>query len=237
MLKTCKSAYSCKLHVDDHCQFEDSFCKREELVNLCYKNSRLTQKQLIPVKIETVKGEEHDREMYKILKDYESTIGLHVSRGDNVYIHSENCGNGKTAWAIRLLLSYLNIAWKLPTATTQCLGLFINVPKFINDLKNNISNPSEEFENLRKDILDANIVVWDEIATKALTDYEHEQLLGFINNRLDNGKANIYTSNMNEDELEVKLGSRLYSRIVNLSLNIHFTGVDKRSTVKGGDNK
>ena len=42
------------------------------------------------------------------------------------------------------------------------------------------------------------------------------------------GKSNIYTSNMTANELNERLGSRLYSRIQNLSVDIEFAGSDKR---------
>ena len=43
------------------------------------------------------------------------------------------------------------------------------------------------------------------------------------------GKSNIYTSNLDLDELKEKVGDRLFSRIANNSVNIEFFGKDKRS--------
>lgn len=42
------------------------------------------------------------------------------------------------------------------------------------------------------------------------------------------GKANIFTSNLNSDEIYSALGSRLGSRICNASINIELHGADKR---------
>lgn len=59
-----------------------------------------------------------------------------------------------------------------------------------------------------------------------------ENLLSIINTRLNNGKSNIYTSNLSGDELQEKIGDRLYSRIINLSEDIEFFSFDKRGIIK-----
>lgn len=55
-----------------------------------------------------------------------------------------------------------------------------------------------------------------------------ENLFNFIDNRLNSGKANIYTSNLIGDHLKESVGDRLYSRIINSSEIIQFIGKDKR---------
>jgi DNA replication protein DnaC len=68
------------------------------------------------------------------------------------------------------------------------------------------------------------LVVWDDIAIKTATTYEMENLLSIIDYRLNSGKSNIYTSNLFGSELSQRLGERLYSRIINLSEIIEFSG-------------
>ena len=55
-----------------------------------------------------------------------------------------------------------------------------------------------------------------------------ESLLNIINNRVDAGKANIYTSNLAGEELKQALGDRLYSRVANMSEMVIFKSTDKR---------
>ena len=95
-------------------------------------------------------------------------------------------------------------------------------------LKDNISDPSDYVKHIKDNILTAPLVVWDEVGVKALSEYEHEHLLNFINARIDMQKANIYTSNMNALQLKEKLGERLFSRFYNLSTIITLHGSDKR---------
>ena len=110
----------------------------------------------------------------------------------------------------------------------ECRGLFINVPRFFISLKENIDKKIEYVNQIKENIETADMIIWDEIGTKQLTAFEHENLLSYINMRVDNGKSNIYTSNLSSEELKTVVGDRLYSRIVNLSEDIELHGQDKR---------
>ena len=156
----------------------------------------------------------------------EENIEKFVETGSNLYIHSLISGNGKTEWSLRLLQSYINKIWF--KSDLRCRVLFVNVPRYLIALKESITTPSEYVDHVKKHIFDADIVVFDEIGIKAATTFEFENLLNFINTRLDLGKSNIYTSNLTAHELNERLGSRLYSRIMNMSVDIEFRGSDKR---------
>ena len=75
------------------------------------------------------------------------------------------------------------------------------------------------------------------LGTKNSTVYEGEHLLSIIESRISGGKANIFTSNLNDQELHNSLGDRLASRICNSGLNIEFHGGDKRGLGLGGENQ
>ena len=110
--------------------------------------------------------------------------------------------------------------------------MFISVPKFLLELKSNISNKSDYIDYINTHVTTCDLVVWDEIGSKAGTEYEIEILLNIINDRINNGNANIYTSNLPEDTLRVCVGERLYSRIVNLSDVCEFKNNDLRGKFK-----
>lgn len=212
------------------CKLTDDACIKLEKLTSLYRGALLTTKQFEHVNFRVEAGNNADKKTFKKLTEFEKDIVNNVNKGKNLYIHSEICGNGKTAWSIRMVQSYLDGIWA--SADTECKALFINVPRFLLELKNAISDgPSKYVNYIKKNVLNADLVVWDEIATKSITTYEHEHLLSLINARIDAGKSNIYTSNMNPDELADKLGDRLYSRIVNLSQDIYIAGCDKRKLV------
>ena len=125
-----------------------------------------------------------------------------------------------------MLQSYFGKIWH--KTDFECRGLFINVPRFFLALKDNIANKSEYVNHIKENIEKADIIVWDEVGTKQLTSFEHENLLSYINLRVDSGKSNIYTSNLSSGELRNLVGDRLYSRIANLSVDIELRGQDKR---------
>ena len=95
-------------------------------------------------------------------------------------------------------------------------------------LKDNISEKSDYISHIKENILDADLVIWDDIATKSATTFEHENMLSIIDTRVLNNKSNIYTSNLGCNELHSFVGDRLFSRIYRESLAIEFKGKDKR---------
>ena len=194
-------------------------------MNYLYEQSLLSVKQRHhkPLRLD---ADGTDRNEFNKLKSIEDNIEKFVETGTNLYIHSPISGNGKTEWSLRLLQSYIGKIWF--KSDLRCRVLFINVPRYLISLKESITTPSEYVDHIKKNIFNADIVVFDEIGIKAATTFEFENLLNFINTRIDLGKSNIYTSNLTAAELNDRLGSRLYSRIINMSVDIELHGADKR---------
>ena len=223
---TCKKYNDVTKECD--CRNDDVFCIKLFKLDVLYNKSLLTENQRKRVKF-VLDANKADREEYIQLQEIEKNIEKFIKDGNNLYIHSCITGNGKTAWSIRMIHSYSNKTWY--KSDMECKALFINVPKVLLSLKDNISNKNEYIEHIKNNVLEADLVVWDEVGTKGLTQFEHENLLSLINTRIDMGKSNIYTSNMRPEELKELLGDRLYSRIVKLSIEIEFKGQDKRGLV------
>ena len=217
---------NCKKFKNNDCKIEDnSFCIKLFKLDYLYNESLLTQQQR-EYKALRIDADGTDREEFLCLKNIETNIEKFVTNGDSLYIYSHNCGNGKTAWSIRLLQAYFNAIWH--KCDLNCKALFINVPRFLLSLKDSISNENKYIEHIKANILTADIVVWDEIGTKAVTQFEHEHLLSLINARIDSNKSQVFTSNLEPIELKEAVGERLYSRVVNLSTIIQLKGADKR---------
>ena len=212
-------------NTDAECKKYDIFCPRYFRINHLFDESLMSPKQRTH-KMLYIDADGTDREQFSKLKSIEENIEKFVETGSNLYIHSLISGNGKTEWSLRLLQSYINKIWF--KSDLRCRVLFVNVPRYLIALKESITTPSEYVDHVKKHIFDADIVVFDEIGIKAATTFEFENLLNFINTRLDLGKSNIYTSNLTAHELNERLGSRLYSRIMNMSVDIEFKGSDKR---------
>ena len=198
-------------------------CIRYKLMYSLFKQSNLPEalwnyKELI--------CHEKDLQVYKQLQAKSDAILNFIESGNNLYIYSENCGNGKTTWAIRLMYSYFDKIWH--KSCFDCKALFVSVPKFLYNCKRSISQDVKGFEELCNLISEVDLVIWDDIGEMKASDYEHQILFQYIDDRINSKKSNIYTSNKNKEQLEDVLGVRLASRIYNCSECIEFLEEDKR---------
>ena len=172
---------------------------------------------------------ESEKNLFKRVLDISRDIKSNVEQGKNFYLYSDRCGNGKTASALLFCKSYIDSIWI--ESDISCRVLFINVPRFLLELKANISQKSDYIAYINSNVFTADLVVWDDIGSKLGTEFEIENMLSIINNRLDFHKSNVYTSNILPDQLESVIGPRLSSRIVGLSELLRFDGYDKRGVV------
>lgn len=207
------------------------FCLRRYKLDQLYESSLLSMSQREHQKLR-VDADGTDYDEFKKIVEIEQNIVQFVENGRNLYIHSHNCGNGKTTSAVRLIQSYFNNIW--PESEVGCRALFISVPRFLIELKD-FSNRSEYVDFIKENIMTADLVVWDDIAAKVGTEFELNQLLSYIDGRISLGKSNVYTSNLNSTEMRVALGDRLASRICNYSVDIELHGADKRAILGGND--
>ena len=165
-----------------------------------------------------------DLDKYCQLAEIKSNINDFVQKGQNFFICSQYTGNGKTSWALKLLLKYFDNVWAGNGFKVR--GLFVNVPTLLLQLKN-FNNPLSE--DYKKQLMEVDIVVWDEIASTSISNYDYGNLLMFLDYRIAEVKSNIFTSNATtSQELEKNVGSKLASRIWNTSTIIQFNGKDRR---------
>lgn len=209
----------------NHKDCDKDFCLRKFKMDTLYSKALMTesQKQHITLRVDE---DNTDLEQFKQLAEIEQNILTFVNEGKNLYLHSANCGNGKSSWSLRLVEAYFNKIWA--RTDLKCRALFISVPRFLLALKDNITAKSDYIDYIKENVLEADLVIWDDIAAKMGSEFELNHLLNIIDNRISLGKSNIYTSNLNRQQLYNALGKRLTSRIANMSLDIELFGADKR---------
>ena len=196
-----------------------------------FKLDQLFEQALIPINLRKnidlrLDKSGTDLKAFEELKKIENSIIDFINKGKNLYIHSNICGNGKTAWSLRLIQTYFLSIWH--KSNIECNALFINVPRYLLALKDSINNENEYANHIKENLYSANLIVWDDIATKNITSFEAENLLSILDTRFNMSKSNIFTSNLSEKELYDSLGSRLASRIIGYSQSIELRGSDKR---------
>ena len=211
----------------------DKFCIRKYKMDSLYSAALMTEQQKKHITLR-VDEDGTDLEQFKQLAGIEQNIVAFIKEGKNLYLHSSNCGNGKSSWSLRLVEAYFNKIWA--RTEVKCRVLFISVPRFLLALKDNITSKNAYVDYIKDNVLEADLVVWDDIAAKMGSEFELTHLLNIIDNRLAFGKSNIYTSNLNRQQLYTALGERLTSRIANMSIDIELFGADKR-ILNLGENK
>lgn len=172
--------------------------------------------------------EEVDVAAFERLNQIRQNIQAFVAQGQNILICSNYVGNGKTTWASKLLLEFLqkldNSYYNFPP------GLFINVTSFLNEKRLAISDSQflGKTQQLEKQLLTAKLVIFDDLGVRDLTPYDSNNLYYWIDYRTANNKSCIFTSNLLPEQLTEGLDPRLYDRIVNYSEVI---------TIQGGSNR
>lgn len=204
----------------------NSFCMKFFKINSLYEYSLIPYHNRKHIKL-ALDDDLTDDNAFAQLGAIERNIVQFVTEGRNLFIYSSIPGNGKSSWSLRLAESYINKIWA--KSNLGCKVLFISVPRLLSELKSRISRPSSYADHIEKYVLDCDLVIWDDIATKTGTEFEISNLYNMIETRLSSGKANIYTSNLCGNELCQALGDRLYSRIITKSEYVfEFKGMDKR---------
>ena len=196
-------------------------CVRYTEMKYLVDNSGIPSSRQYPIALEP---DDIDYDKFMDLASIKNNILEFVQNGSNVYISSKNTGNGKTSWAIKLLLKYFDEVWAGNGLRVR--GLFIHVPTLLLQLKN-FNNPlSEEYKN---NLIQTDLIIWDEVASTSISNYDYSNLLMFLENRLLNNKSNIFTTNcIDKNELEEIIGIKLASRIWNTSNIIILKGKDRR---------
>lgn len=218
------------LQMIENCMYKDvctnecsQSCIRYLETRYLLDNSNIPQYMQRPV---VLIPDDCDYDAFCKLAEIKNDINSFVSSGKNLYITSEMTGNGKTTWAIKLMLKYFDSVWCGNGFNVR--GVFIHVPTFLLKCKD-FDNIDRAFEDLKSKLINVDLVIWDDIGSNALSNYDLSQLLMYIDQRILSGKSNIFTGNLLKQDLEKLLGSRLASRVWNTTSRvIEFRGKDKR---------
>lgn len=164
---------------------------------------------------------EADEKVFEELAEIKDNIKEFVSSGKNLYICSRNAGNGKTSWAAKLLMAYIDTFNDYTFYEEKCPALFINVSKVLQERKMSIENKGanilDRVQFIDSNILSADLVIFDDIGDKSLSDYDMDLLYYWIDSRTADLKSSIYTSNCVPEDLQKVVTEKIFSRIVGYS--------------------
>lgn len=208
------------------CKYEEECsesCKRYVLTKNILDMSNIPKNKrgfnkLIPSKA--------DSEAFEQLADIRANIEDFAWGGRILYLWSNNCGNGKTTWSIKLALQYINAVWEHYYETPACV--FIPVADFLYKSKCfDNSKLVREAQDLRYNAEQSELVIFDDIACDYISKYDYAALFSLIDLLSVKEVPMIFTSNCSPEELKNTMGDRIHSRICR-DYVIELKGNDRR---------
>lgn len=117
--------------------------------------------------------------------DVTVTITPHmVDEGRGLYIWGKSTGNGKTSWACKIMSYFFRkIAFNTGLENE---GLYIFLPTFLEDLRDNYDNKDPEFDEILRMIKTCRLLIIDDIGAERVTDWVRERMVSIINTRVSN---------------------------------------------------
>lgn len=195
-------------------------------------------------------AKEQQAKTYSLLEKYVESFKKLFENADpldtrgrvkSLYLWSEETGTGKTTTASALLNEFVAVNYigsiKRKLSPSQTPAFFFDVNEF-QELYNkfNRSNvPAEIGEEASREYYrrmslaeSSPLVVFDDIGVRSSTEAFRGDLHSIINKRVANQLPSIYTSNYPMEKLEEVYDKRLYDRVRDLTVSIHFEGASQR---------
>lgn len=176
--------------------------------------------------LNTLNPSVQDVPAFEQLADIRNNIQDFVEEGRKLYLWSNQTGNGKTTWAIKLGLQYINQVWKYFYETPACL--FISVSDFLYKSKA-FDNPilTKEAQDIRRSAEKSDLIILDDVGLDYISKYDYTSLFSLVDVLCLNDKPLIVTSNFSPQELNELVGDRLPSRLCS-DIVIELKGMDRR---------
>lgn len=216
--------------------FAESYCRkdRSSCSELCggyrvlralYSLSRIPERYRYSI---TLEATVEDVPAFEALNEYKEKVLEKVEAGEGLYIWGKSTGCGKTSWACKIMSHYFR---KIAFSTgLENEGLYIFLPTFLEDLRDNYGNSDPDFEEVLSMVKGCKLLIVDDIGAERVTEWVRERMVSIINTRVSNNLATIYTSNLSPEELKEEQGDRISSRVLGSSQVVEITGGDRRIT-------
>lgn len=171
-----------------------------------------------------------DKESYKRLSEIRNDLmSFLCSRKNNLLICSSNLGNGKTAWAVKLMLTYIelqkgklnNIDENEVTVDNYDFCVFCQSIPFLVRMKQ-FGNNKDTYTMFNR-LCKTQLAVIDDLGVVNMSQYDYNNIYAIVEERMFAGKPTIFTTNIGSiGEMKDILGPRLTDRIWNSSEVIEF---------------
>lgn len=188
--------------------------------------------------------------IYEMLDKYAATFGRQFDEnGDrikSVYMWSKSPGTGKTTTAVALLNDWLVAHYlgslKRGRQPLQMPAYFLDVNEWqtlYNEFNRShvpedvAEHASREYYRRLQAAKQAPFAVLDDIGVRQATEGFRGDLHSIINYRVTNGLSTVYTSNLPIEDMARIFDERLYDRMRDMCVQLHFEGESKRGKRRG----
>lgn len=164
---------------------------------------------------QSVKQHKGNIEAYELIIKYANGFDQNVSKG--IYLYGDP-GVGKSLLSKKVMIVVLNKGFS---------AYITSITKLMKDIKKELQTFNDD--TYRK-CLSVDLLVIDDIGTEKPTDFDKAQIFEIINERYENKKPIIYTSNCSLEEITTKYDDfgRIYSRISGSVIKMEVKGKDFR---------
>ena len=210
----CWYSKGCEDYNTEECNLD---CHTYNSMLRAFQKSNLPKKYWVPFSLNVPSA---DAEVYATLSKIKSTIDEFVHEGKNLLLISPKCGNGKTSWAVKLAQAYIDRAhWN---CINKRPAFYVYIPDLLMESRRAISGNTKELNEIIKGIRGSHLVIWHYFGSVALTNYDMIMVQSLLENRINAGWSNIFTTNLEKELFEKNVGSRLFDRVYNLSKRLEF---------------
>src|SRR5262249_1535725 len=192
----------------------------EDVARPCDCRSRMVARarlrgidSVIPAKYRGVSFErppvtQMDDLVVKKVRDYCSAIGDNIDSGRGLWL-TGNSGTGKTTLA--MLISRTALEAGRSVAIYSPPKLLSRIPRTFN-----AEGGEQSYADLFERLATVDLLHVDDLGAENRTEWVLEQLYALVNERYEAQRSLVVTTNLDEDELEQQIGSRVVSRLVDM---------------------
>lgn len=203
-------------------QQEEELRQRMRKIERLFDQSRLG-KRFRDRTFEAFEIRDYNRKAFEIALDYAQNFGRYKEKGEGLFI-TGGYGVGKTHLAAAIT-NYL-------IQNLKGTVIFGNVTTLLGRLRFAYSDNSEyEETQILRELYDVDLLVIDDLGKEKPTPWVEEKLYNVVNERYENYKPIIVTSNLELEDIEQRLencGGAIVSRIIEMCRGIKIVGPDFR---------
>ena len=162
-----------------------------------------------------------DSEVLREIRRFVRTIDENVDKGHGLWFYGD-VGTGKTSLA--MLVS------KAALEAGRSVAIY-SVPHLLADIKETYDDDSpRSYADLFRRLCEVDLLHLDDLGAEKPTEWVLEQLYSIVNERWQNERSIVVTSNPRPDELRSQIGRRTVSRLQEIAeIQIPMMGTDLRT--------